>query len=91
MDVFDSPEFIAAHHIRGGSPFLNLSLPQQADLLSALRFGALSVPGHPGFNENDTRTNFEVKRLNDFLIEMVNIIVRPFLLFSYYLIPGNCF
>ena len=54
MDVFDNPKFIAAHHIRGGSPFLNLSLPQQADLLSALRFGALSVPGHPGFNENDT-------------------------------------
>ena len=81
MDVFDNPEFIAAHHIRGGSPFLNLSLPQQADLLSALRFGALSVPGHPGFNENDTQTNFAVKRLNDFLIEMINIIVRPSLYF----------
>jgi hypothetical protein len=65
----------------GAAPFLNLSLPQQADLLSALRFGALSVPGHPGFNENDTRTNFAVKRLNDFLIEMINIIVRPSLYF----------
>ena len=81
MNIFDSPKFIAAYHIRGGSPFLNLGLPQQADLLSALRFGARSVPGHPGFNENDTWTNFKVKRLNDFLIEMVNIIVRPSLYF----------
>ena len=76
MDVFDSPEFIAAYQTQGGSPFLNLSLPQQADLLTVLCLSALSVPGHSGFNENESQTDVDVKCLNNFLIEMVNIIVR---------------
>lgn len=81
MDVFDSPEFVAAHQIRGGSPFLSLILPQKADLLTALCLSALSVPTHPGFNEIEAQTDFNVKRLNNFIIEIVNIIICPLFLF----------
>ena len=75
MDVFDSPRFIAVYQTQGGSPFLNLSLPQQADLLIMLHISALSIPGHSGFDENKSWTDVDVKHLNNFLIEMVNIIV----------------
>ena len=31
MDIFDTPEFIAAHQARGGSPFRSLNRSQQAN------------------------------------------------------------
>jgi len=62
MDIFDSPEFIATHQARGGSPLRSLDCDQQADLLSALRLGVFSIPSLPGFNENDNRSDADVKR-----------------------------
>jgi hypothetical protein len=81
MNIFDTPEFVAAHQARGGSPFRSLDRSQQADLLTALHLSISSVSIHPGFNENEARTDAEVKRLNDSLIEMVNIIVRSLVFF----------
>ena len=76
MNIFDTPEFVAAHQARGGSPFRSLDRSQQADLLTTLHLGISSVSTHPGFNENEARTDAEVKHLNDILIEMVNVIIR---------------
>jgi hypothetical protein len=81
MNIFDTPEFVAAHQARGGSPFRSLDRSQQTDLLTALHLSISSVSIHPGFNENEARTDAEVKRLNDSLIEMVNIIVRSLVFF----------
>lgn len=76
MNVFTTPEFIAAYAEQGGSPFQCLSPSQQAVLSSALFLGVSSIPTHPGYHENDLRTGGEVKHLNDFIIELVNLVVR---------------
>ena len=102
MNVFHTPEFIASHAERGGSPFQCLLPSQQAALSSALHLGVSSIPSHPGFHENDFRTDDEVKRLNDLITELVNLAVRPpfsFLFFTNFCLlfrsllvfPAPCF
>lgn len=83
MNVFETPEFVAAHQARGGSPFRSLDRSQQANLLSALHLSVSSIRHHPGFNENEARTDADVKRLNDILIGLVNTIVRPQFFFQF--------
>jgi hypothetical protein len=91
MDVFNTPEFIATYAERGGSPFQCLSPSQQAALSSALHLEVSSIPSHPGFHENDFRTDDEVKRLNNLIIDLVNLAVRPlfFFLFLFYFYFGS--
>jgi hypothetical protein len=84
MNVFDTPEFLAAHQVRGGSPFRSLTRSQQSDLLTALHLGVSSIRNHPGFSENDSRTDAEVKAVNDILIGLVNTIVRFFIFPLYF-------
>lgn len=76
MNVFTTPEFIAAYAEQGGSPFQCLSPSQQAVLSSAVFLGVSSIPTHPGHHENDSRINGEIKHLNDFIVELVDLIVR---------------
>jgi hypothetical protein len=96
MNVFETPEFIAAHQARGGSPFRSLDRSQQANLLTALHLGVSSIRHHPGFSESNTRTDADVKRVNDILIELVNTIVRshffsmPFSNSSLFISLGLC-
>jgi len=85
MNVFFTPGFIAAYAVQGGSPFECLSPAQQIALSSAFYNGVSSIPSHPGHQENDLRTNGEIKLLNDFLVGLVDLIVRSLfsLLISY--------
>ena len=76
MNIFTTPEFITAYAERGGSPFECLSPAQQIVLSSAVFLGVSSIPTHPGHHENDSRTNGEIKHLNDFIVELVDLIVR---------------
>ena len=103
MDVFTTPEFIAAYAVRGGSPFECLSPAQQTALSSSFYRSVSSIPSHPGHHENDSRTNGEIKHLNDFIVELVDLIVRssfslPFLYAKFCLLfrsllvfPVQCF
>jgi hypothetical protein len=84
MNVFDTPEFLAAHQVRGGSPFRSLTRSQQSDLLIALQSSVSSLLNHPGFSENDSRTDADVKAVNDILIDLVNTIVCFFILSIYF-------
>jgi len=76
MNIFTTPEFITAYAERGGSPFECLSPAQQIVLSSAFYTGVSSIPSHPGHHDNDLRTNGEIKHLNDFIVELVDLIVR---------------